>query len=104
PPERDVQPRRDAPGAAPDDRPGHDLVEQRAHDAAVGDGFPALEARLEVGLRPGAGRIRVDREAQPLLIELAAGEAAMRLELEGAVAITPGRTPGGPDRRSLART
>src|SRR5205814_333595 len=73
PTERDVQPRGDAPGAAPDDRPGHDLIEQRADDAAVSHGFPALEARLEGGLGPRPAGIGVDREVEALLVELAAG-------------------------------
>ena len=65
-----------------DHGPGHDLVQQRADDAAVRDGLPALEPRLERRLGPRAAWVRVDREVQALLVELAAGEAVVRLELE----------------------
>ena len=43
PPEVDRHPGRDAPVVVGDERPGHDLVEDRAHDPAVGDPVPALE-------------------------------------------------------------
>ena len=60
--ELDVHARRDAPVVLGDQRPGHDLVEDRADDPAVGDAVPALEAAVERRARsrtapaPGGGR------------------------------------------------
>src|SRR5215213_3838529 len=52
--EGDVHAGRDAPGAATDDGPRHDLVEERADDPAVRHGLPALKPRLERQLGPGS--------------------------------------------------
>ena len=50
--EVDRQPGRDAPVVLADEGPGHDLVEDRADDPAVGDALPALEPLLEGDLGP----------------------------------------------------
>ena len=56
--ELDAQPGGQAPVVLADQRPGHDLVEDRAHDPAVGDAVPALEAALERRARSSTGRGR----------------------------------------------
>jgi hypothetical protein len=50
----------------------------------VRDARPALEARLELQLRPGAAGFDVQDELHPVFVQGAAGEAAVIGELEGA--------------------
>ena len=68
--ELDVHARRDAPVVLGDQRPGHDLVEDRADDAAVRDTVPALEAAVEreLGPRPPALHVQVQLEAAVLSV------------------------------------
>ena len=61
--EGDVQAGGEAPVVLADQRPGHDLVEDRADDPAVGDPIPALEARLERELDPRAPGLDVQQQA-----------------------------------------
>ena len=91
-PEVDRHPGRHAPRAAADDRPGHHLVKDRAQDAAVGDALPALEPGIQGQLGPAPVGAAVELEVEAVLVQLAAGEAAMRLEAEG----LPGDLGGRP--------
>ncbi len=89
-----VQSGRHAPRPAADHGPGHHLVEDRADDAAVGDGLPALERRIQRELGPRPVGARVEVEVQAVLVQLPAGEAMMGLELERTervAALRPGR-------------
>ena len=50
--EVDRQARGDAPVVLADEGPGHDLIEDRGEDPAVGDAIPALESCLVRQLHP----------------------------------------------------
>ena len=80
--EIDVHPGRQAPVVGRRQGPGHDLVEDRADDPAVGDPVPALEAVGQGQLRPAAVAVDVEVEVDPVLVERAAREAAVGRDLD----------------------
>ena len=81
-PEVDRHPGRHAPVVLADEGPGHDLVEDRAEDPAMGDALPALEPPIEGHGRPRSARLDVHRQTQAARVERAAGEAVVGRELE----------------------
>ena len=78
--ELDGHPGGDAPVVVVDQRPGHDLVEERAHDPAVRDPVPALEPAIERELRPAAVAAGVELELEAVRVQRPAGEAVVRRE------------------------
>ena len=80
--ELDVHPRGDAPVVGTGQRPGHDLVEDRGQDPAVGDAVPPLESRFQGEVRPGAIGLDVQEQPHAVRIERAAREAVVRRDLE----------------------
>ena len=65
PPERDREPRGDAPDALMEDRPTHGLVEERGHDPAVDEAVVpgVLAAAHKGGLGAAARNVEVEMEA-----------------------------------------
>ena len=95
----DGHPGRDAPVVLADERPGHDLVEDRAQDPAVDDALPALEPAIERRARPTTARLDVQVEPEAAGVERPAGEAVVRRELEAAGRRLDRRSGGGRRRR-----
>jgi len=83
--ERDRKPGRQAPAVGVDERPGHDLVEDRGDDPAVGDLVPALEPLGDLEVRPAPLAIDVEVEVQATGVQRPAGEAVVGLEREALV-------------------
>ena len=96
----DRHPGRDAPVVLGHERPGHDLVEDRRDDPAVGDVRPSPRTGRRASARSTTGARRCGaRSRRPCVVELAAGEAVVRLELEARHA----RRAGLIRRRDLRR-
>ena len=83
--ELDREPGRDAPVVGVDDRPGHDLIEDRGHDAAVGDLVPALEPSRDRQVGPAALAVDVEIKMEAAGVQRPAGEAVVGLEAEALV-------------------
>ena len=71
-----------APAVVLEERPAHQLVEERGQDAAVRLVGPADQVRAKRDLGPGQARRGVDGRPQAAFVELAADEAVMRVDDE----------------------
>src|SRR5664279_4452304 len=80
--ELNAHPSRNTPGVALDESPGHDLIENRAHDPAVDEAFPAFELVGHRQLYFAVTGRKLKLQMETGLVQLAAGKAVMRHDAE----------------------